>query len=810
MITSVPDFRRPRPFGSAIVRCSLHHARIVLFFIFLLPGSALTQTLLVDFASQPGDNAFGHSGWETVINADVMEYTADGPGGIVTMTGAGEYDDYRGVRGLPRQFRPTERIVVTWYNRSEEPVRFTARISFTDADEPDGGISHGLWYTMRNAANYRETWTEIAPHGQAQSSFAIRSHGVHKTDSLYGLVNINLAIEWGMNEYKPQLVCDRIELFDDVDRIPPGAPTAVHATWKDDSNIRLAWEAPGDNVAVTDYLIYLDGEVEGYSREESYTCVFLEADTEYQLSVTALDEMGNESVPSPVLHTRTAQRRGGVAWIEPVWLGAFRLPEDFNWGGEAIAYRADGDGGQSGGGAADGFPGSLFASNVNQAEQGFVGEVSIPAAAMETTGNLEALPVATLLNPPVNIRPFRVEDWDFVDIWRTGLEYLPEEARLYSAWSVHYSVSGLKHPGICCTDVTRLATGPHHGPWYLGSPDEPPIDSHTGDYLFAVPESWAATYLGGRRLLVGRYRDGGLSGLGPTLYAVAPVGATPPLARDTLSFLRLLQYGPVAGTDNYNYPFSINGYNHSDEWRGAFWMDGGAHAAVGMVGSKGHGRNWYGYHGEGMHNDWVSVDVPYPDFYATDPDGKGWRADSRSVMLLLFDAADLANVASGRIASSDPQPYTAFRLDTRAHFFSTAGEIVSVAYTGNDQRLLYVTEFVREAEATQVIHVFHLDALPTHMDAQEQALATQPEISVHPNPFHAISDITFDLPEASSIQLRVFDILGRQVTLLDEGRRPAGSHSIRLDASRHGLSPGVYFVVLSTAQFSVSRMLLLR
>lgn len=238
-------------------------------------------------------------------------------GGLAAGPSVDEYADYQGVRGSSRVFTTAERISVAWYNRSDETVRFSARISFTDADQPDGGTSSGRWYTMRGEANYRETWSEIGPHETARTMFAISGSGVHKTDSAYALVNVNLAIEWGSSDLKQHLVCDRIELFDDADVTPPAAPSGVQATDISDSKIRIAWTALADNVGVYDYLIYLDGEVEGYSRENNYTCVFLEPNTEYRLAVTALDTMQNESARSWEVTVRTAPYAGGKTLVGP-------------------------------------------------------------------------------------------------------------------------------------------------------------------------------------------------------------------------------------------------------------------------------------------------------------------------------------------------------------------------------------------------------------------------------------------------------------------------------------------------------------
>jgi hypothetical protein len=154
----------------------------------------------------------------------------------------------------------------------------------------------------------------------------------------------------------------------------------------------------------------------------------------------------------------------------------------------------------------------------------------------------------------VNIRPVDVNSWSYVDIWRTGLEYLPGLGRLYSAWSIHYTVTGEKHASISCCQGSNLAGSTKHGAWYIGDAGSPPIDAMLNDWLFDLPQSWADANCSGMNLVVGRCRDGGLSGLGPTLYSFSEVGVTPPPPGSNLDFTTLLEYGSVVGTDNYNFP----------------------------------------------------------------------------------------------------------------------------------------------------------------------------------------------------------------------------------------------------------------
>jgi hypothetical protein len=87
------------------------------------------------------------------------------------------------------------------------------------------------------------------------------------------------------------------------------------------------------------------------------------------------------------------------------------------------------------------------------------------------------------------------------------------------------------------------------------------------------------------------------------------------------------------------------------------------------------------------------------------------------------------------------------------------------------------------------------------------------EYSLHqsyPNPFNPSTIIRFDIPTASTVTLKVYNVLGQEVATLINGEfREAGRYDVRFDASR--LSSGVYFYRLSAGPFtSIKKMLLMK
>ena len=80
-------------------------------------------------------------------------------------------------------------------------------------------------------------------------------------------------------------------------------------------------------------------------------------------------------------------------------------------------------------------------------------------------------------------------------------------------------------------------------------------------------------------------------------------------------------------------------------------------------------------------------------------------------------------------------------------------------------------------------------------------------LTAYPNPFNASTTISFELRDASFVNLTIYDITGREVARLVDGMMPAGSHQVVFDAK--DLTSGVYFARLTAGDFRGARKMLL-
>ena len=84
----------------------------------------------------------------------------------------------------------------------------------------------------------------------------------------------------------------------------------------------------------------------------------------------------------------------------------------------------------------------------------------------------------------------------------------------------------------------------------------------------------------------------------------------------------------------------------------------------------------------------------------------------------------------------------------------------------------------------------------------------------YPNPFNPTTTISFELPQASTVQLEVFDMMGRKVATLVDGELAAGIHQAQWNARSDAgakVASGVYLYRITAGEFtSVQNMLLLK
>ena len=81
----------------------------------------------------------------------------------------------------------------------------------------------------------------------------------------------------------------------------------------------------------------------------------------------------------------------------------------------------------------------------------------------------------------------------------------------------------------------------------------------------------------------------------------------------------------------------------------------------------------------------------------------------------------------------------------------------------------------------------------------------------YPNPFNPSTIISYQLPVASHVSLKVYDMLGREISTLVDEFKQAGSYNSHYSILNSQLPSGIYFYRLQSGNFvSTKKMILIK
>ena len=101
-------------------------------------------------------------------------------------------------------------------------------------------------------------------------------------------------------------------------------------------------------------------------------------------------------------------------------------------------------------------------------------------------------------------------------------------------------------------------------------------------------------------------------------------------------------------------------------------------------------------------------------------------------------------------------------------------------------------------------------SIPLSLEEQRQKMPGTFSLSQnYPNPFNPSTTIEFSLPKSEFVELKVYNILGKEVSVLVSNKLNQGNHTYTFDGKN--LASGIYYYQLVAGKYrEVKKMILLR
>jgi len=149
--------------------------------------------------------------------------------------------------------------------------------------------------------------------------------------------------------------------------------------------------------------------------------------------------------------------------------------------------------------------------------------------------------------------------------------------------------------------------------------------------------------------------------------------------------------------------------------------------------------------------------------------------------------------------------------------FGTLTKYNSVRADDGNSRVVYLgfgleqiaDQSIRDTIIARSLRWLLVGFSPTNVDDNIKNASSFNLKQNYPNPFNPSTTISYSLGDESDVSLKVYDIMGREVTELVNTKQPAGSYEVQFDAST--LASGMYFYKLTAGNYiTVKKMTLLK
>jgi photosystem II stability/assembly factor-like uncharacterized protein len=186
---------------------------------------------------------------------------------------------------------------------------------------------------------------------------------------------------------------------------------------------------------------------------------------------------------------------------------------------------------------------------------------------------------------------------------------------------------------------------------------------------------------------------------------------------------------------------------------------------------------------------WTDVEKPYP-FQPEDVFiyGEGSYMGNGIFSLVSGYGGSLVRFQKGESFVSQIPTYTGNPLYSFASFRS--GNLLHIWVAGSGMTVLHYEDYVSDVNESKIKKELSYNLSQNY-----------------PNPFNPSTIISYSIPKESFVDLKVFDILGREIAELVKEQKAAGKYSVQFDGTN--LSSGVYFYSITAGNYHQTKKMIL-
>lgn len=196
-------------------------------------------------------------------------------------------------------------------------------------------------------------------------------------------------------------------------------------------------------------------------------------------------------------------------------------------------------------------------------------------------------------------------------------------------------------------------------------------------------------------------------------------------------------------------------------------------------------HNVIGYYGAGGD---INGDG-YDDLLVSNPEYKSFNDSIIGIIYGLYGSSKIDTTIDFRIYGE--QPYSSFGYSPLFCAVNISGDVNNDGY---DEVLITAPAYRVDEKPVGKIYFYsykNISSVETHNHYKQESFQLMQNF---PNPFNPSTIISYRLSFPALVKIKIYDILGKEIALINDGIKPPGAYNFTFNSGEYNLSSGTYFI----------------